>query len=103
MPADSPEERSKVLAKVRHELRRHLDNCEKMTDQSSYEISLDTPIAITPSEEKAIVRHIDASHGDRFIVDMAFVRLRKSKNRPSVSRIEMHVIRRRKRRQYVRL
>lgn len=102
MPADNPEERSVKLEKIRTELRKHLNNCDKMPDKESYLITQDTHITLTPSEQKALIRHIDASHGDKYIVDMTFGKSRRVKHQTSGTRIELHVIRRRKRRQYVR-
>ena len=103
MHSDSAEERSKKLEKIRKELRKHLDDCEQMTGKSQYLITQETPVILTPSEEKALVRHVDASHGDRYIVDVTFVKLRRNKHRGAGTRIELSVIRRRKRRLYVRL
>ena len=94
MPADALEERSKKLESIRSRLRDQLDKCDKMARRTHFVITQETEIHLSPSEENAMFRHIDASHGDIFLLDVTFTVLRRGRRRIETTRIDVNVVRR---------
>lgn len=95
---DDTERRSYALEKIRRDLRKYLDSCFKKSEQplrqSAFEISYESKILLSPSEEKAMTRQIDASHGDLFGIRMSYTSKRRRRH-PSVTNITVKASRRR--------
>ena len=98
MSAEAPEKRSQQLETIRSLLRKQLDKCEGMTTRSHFAITQDTAVKLTPSEERAIVRHVNVAYGDIFLVDTTFATLRTGRRRVETTRINVDVTRRQRRR-----
>lgn len=92
---DDIELRSQALDKIRGDLRRLADRATVNPRRDNFEISYEAAIELSSSEERAMVRQMEASYEDDFFIGVSF-RLKRRRKKPQVSVISLH-IRRRKR------
>lgn len=85
---------SKALDKIRSDLRKHLDKCILTTARASFTVSYEAPFILTPSEETAMKRQLDASHGDALKIDVSFTTI-KPRRRPVITKMEIGARRKR--------
>ncbi|USN97090.1 MAG: hypothetical protein H6797_02770 [Candidatus Nomurabacteria bacterium] len=94
MSSSDLEVRSSKLETIRQELRKYLESCLRMKNRSHFNIQFEAPIQLTSSEERAMKRQIDASHGDLFVIDMTFLPKRRRRG-STVTHISIKANRRR--------
>lgn len=98
MPKDALEERSTQLEKIRSKLRSNLDTCSTNMRRDRFVVSHEASILLTRSEERAMQRHLDASHGHQFIIGVEFTQIRRRRPTRHVTSIEVNAIRRQRKR-----
>lgn len=84
MSTDALEQRSQDLEDVRHTLRKHLDKCLGIKRTPFFTIQHETDLIFTPSEEKAMQRQLQASHGHLYELDVTFIPKRRRRRQSIV-------------------